>query len=441
MNNEEKEIPNQSTDDNESPQVRNDGIAKENHAELTNCHAELDSASMENRSRNKFGMTNSQDQMTNLQIWMKKPIPNETSRRITSLRFLLIVLVVFIHNNFVEANIVKDALKNGYEPFAYANGFVGIWIQRFISNGIAQCAVPLFFMFSAYLQFMKNDKFSTLLKKRTKSLVIPYFLWPILNIGLYVGIKLALSKIVPQLFEKPGFVPQMEWTASDWFHAFFGFDDMQEGRTFGGFVGQMWFVRDLFILILLSPLLRLAVHKFPFCTLLSVSFFYFSDVRPFFVAAQALFYYTLGLYWADYDFDLFAFSDKIKWKAIIPIFVLSWIYRWNFGGEYSFSYWFMVFADCVVFLKLSALLVKNEKVLAATKYLAEFSFWLFAIHMPFLLTAIQTLWRKVLPMTNTLRCMAEYFGVSILVIAIGTLAGIILKKIFPPLFRVLNGGR
>lgn len=371
----------------------------------------------------------------------KKPIPLETSRRITSLRFLLIALVVFIHNNFVEANIVKDAFENGFAPFAYANGFIGIWIQRFISEGIARCAVPLFFMFSAYLQFMKNDKFSTLLKKRTKSLVIPYFLWPVLNIGLYGGIKLALSKIAPSLFGKPGFVPQMEWTASDWFHAFFGFVNMQEGRTFGGFVGQMWFVRDLFILILFSPLLRLAVHKFPFCFLLAVSFFYFGDVRPFFVAGQALFYYTLGLYWADYDFDLFAFADKIKWKAILPIFVLSWLYVWTLGGEFSFSNWFMVFADCVVFLKLSALLVKNEKIFAATKYLAEFSFWLFAIHMPFLLNAIQTLWRKVLPMTNTLRCMAEYFGVSILVIVIGTLSGIILKKICPPVFRLLNGGR
>lgn len=371
----------------------------------------------------------------------KKPIPLETSRRITSLRFLLIVLVVFIHNNFVKENLLKYALEGGYEPFAYENGFIGIWIQRFISEGIARCAVPLFFMFSAYLQFMKNDRFPVLMKKKAKSLVIPYFLWPVLNIGLYVGIKLALSKIMPSLLEKPGFLPQAEWTASDWFHAFFGFDDMQEGRTFGGFVGQMWFVRDLFILILLSPFLRLCVHKFPFCFLLAVSFFYFGDVRPFFVAGQALFYYTLGLYWADYDLDLFAFADKIKWKAILPIFVLSWLYRWNFGEEYSFSYWFVVFADSVVFLKLSALLVKNEKVFGATKYLAEFSFWLFAIHMPFLLTAVQTLWRKVLPMTNTLRCMAEYFGVSILVIVIGTLSGIILKKICPPLFRLLNGGR
>lgn len=37
--------------------------------------------------------------------------------------------------------------------------------------------------------------------------------------------------------------------------------------------------------------------------------------------------------------------------------------------------------------------------------------------------------------------MAEYFGVSVLVVVIGTGFGILLKKICPPLFAVLNGRR
>lgn len=156
----------------------------------------------------------------------------------------MIVLVVFIHNNYTTENILKSAIENDFEPFAYANGFIGIWIQRFISDGVARCVVPLFFLFAAYLQFMKNDKFSVLIKKKAKLLVIPYFLWPLLNIGLYVGIKFLLSKIAPQLFGNPGVVPQSELTAADWFHAFFGysdkFADMQKGRTFGGYVGQLW---------------------------------------------------------------------------------------------------------------------------------------------------------------------------------------------------------
>ena len=370
-----------------------------------------------------------------------KPIPAQTSMRITALRFLLIVLVVFIHNNFKAEEILKGALEYGYTPFDYENGLFGRWIQIFISDGIARCAVPLFFMFASYLQFMKGDSYGVLLKKKAKSLVVPYFLWPLLNIGIYVGLKLLIQAVFPGMIERKNWFPMSGWGVKGWLHAFFGYENMAEGRTFGGYVGQLWFVRDLFILIVFSPLLRLAVRKFPVCALLAVSFFYFSDTRPFIVASQALFFYILGFFWAEYNFDLFAFADRIKWKALIPLYLALWLATWKFYGEYSCAYWFMVAVSCLVLLKFSAAIVSNKKAFAAAKYLAGFSFWLFAIHMPFLLNCIQAFWRKILPMTNTFFCMMEYFGVSVLVIVIGTGFGIVLKKICPPLFAILNGER
>ncbi len=371
----------------------------------------------------------------------RKIILAETSMRITALRFLLIVLVVFIHNNLAAENILKGALENGSPLFAYENNVFGRWVQIFISGGIARCAVPLFFMFASYLQFMKNDSYGVLLKKKAKSLLIPYFLWPVLNIALYVGVKILVQTVFPDMIEQKNKFVMSEWGLKGWFHAFFGWENMAEDRVFGGYVVQLWFVRDLFIMILLSPLLRLAVKKFPVCVLAAVSFFYFSDTRPFFVAAQALFFYTLGLYWAEYDFDLFSFTDKLKWKALLPLYLALWFATWKFYGEYSCAYWFMVGVSCLVLLKFSAIIAANEKLFAATKYLSGFSFWLFAIHMPFLLNCMQALWRKILPMTNTFFCMAEYFGVSVLVVAFGTWAGILLKKICPSLFALLNGGR
>lgn len=370
-----------------------------------------------------------------------KIIPAETSRRITALRFLLIVLVVFIHNNFKEVQILKDAVRYSFTPFAYSNSPLGRWIQIFISDGIAGCAVPLFFMFASYLQAMKNDRYKTLLKKKFKSLVLPFFLWPLLNIGFYVAAKLLAQALFPGMIEKPGFFPQSSWGLSGWLHAFFGYENMAEGRTFGGYVEQLWFVRDLLIMIAFSPLIRLAVKKFPFCALAAVSFFYFSDTRPLIVAAQALFYYTIGIFWAEFDFDLFRIADKIKWKALVPLYLAVWFSVWKFYGEFSCAYWFMVALACAVLLKFSALIIKNKKAFSAAEHLAGFSFWLFAVHMPLLLNVFQTLWRKLLPMTSPSRCLAEYFCVSILVVAAGTFAGAVLKKICPPLFSVLNGGR
>lgn len=149
-------------------------------------------------------------------------------------------------------------------------------------------------MFASYLQFMKGDSYGVLLKKKAKSLLVPYFLWPLLNIGIYVGFKLLVQAVFPAMIERKNWFPMSEWGVKGWLHAFFGYENMAEGNTFGGYVGQLWFVRDLFILILISPVLRLAVRKFPVCALVAVSFFYFSDTRPFIVAAQALFFYYNG---------------------------------------------------------------------------------------------------------------------------------------------------
>lgn len=367
-------------------------------------------------------------------------IDAHTSRRIASLRFFMAMLVVFIHNNFTAENVVEAFERNGV-LIAFNQSVAGKWIQLFISEGIARCAVPLFFLFAAYLQFRKNDSYGVLVKKKVRTLVLPFFIWPTLNIALFVGGKIAAFRLVPGLLGRPGVIPQLEWTAADWLHAFIGYGDMTQGRTFGGYVGQMWFVRDLFLLILVSPLIWQCVRRIPVCTLLLVSFFYFCDVRLFFVAAQALFYYTLGCFWAEYNVPLFEIADRVKWRALAPLFFALWLATWRVFGEHSPCYWFMVAASCLVMLKVSAFVEGNEKAFLVAERLAPLSFWLFAIHMPFLLNSVQSLWLYFIPMTTGARCLAEYFGVTIIVISIGAGSGFLLRKLCPPLFSVLNRGR
>ena len=61
--------------------------------------------------------------------------------------------------------------------------------------------------------------------------------------------------------------------------------------------------------------------------------------------------------------------------------------------------------------------------------------------MPVLNSMLKDLWLKFLPMKNPFFCLAEYFGVTVLTIAIGLGLGILLKKKFPKLFAFLTGGR
>ena len=92
------------------------------------------------------------------------------------------------------------------------------------------------------------------------------------------------------------------------------------------------------------------------------------------------------------------------------------------------------------FLKCSFYFAKNAKVYSVLKYLADFSFWLYAIHAPFISAVINKISQRIIPLHGIL-CLVQFFLAAFLTIAIGLALGIALKKIFPKLFALLTGGR
>ena len=371
---------------------------------------------------------------------MGSQISEETSKRITALRFLLIVFVVFIHNNFT-AESIAESVANGGPEILFNQSVFGAWVQLFVSQGIARCAVPLFFLFAAYLQAKKDDPYPVLLKKRAKSLLLPFVLWTAVYAFYFAGLKLIVLKIAPQFIAHPEDTA-LSWTGWDWFHKILGYGLDEKGNiAMPGFAYHFWFLRDLIILVVLSPLLRFLIRRFPVGFFALVSIAFFLPVQIYFVASQALFFYVAGLYWGMYDVPLFEIIDRIKWKELVALFLLSF-----FGKELFYSgggtlYWCMVLFASAFFLKVSGKIIQSERTFSVASYLAGFSFFLFAVHTPVLNEFVKKLWISVFPMRNSFYCLFEYFGASFVTICAGTGIGIVLKKVCPPLFRVFNGGR
>ena len=367
-------------------------------------------------------------------------IPDSTSKRITALRFLLIVFVVFIHNNFT-AESVAEAFEESGVLIVFNQSIFGKWVQLFISQGIARSAVPLFFLFAAYLQAKKADRYGVLLKKRAKSLLVPYALWTALY-GFYsAGLKLLMLKVAPQLIQNPNNTA-LTWTAMDWVHKIFGYRLQPDGDfALPEFAYQFWFIRDLIILIVLSPLLRYLTKKFPVGFFALVTMVLLVPLRVYFVSSQALFFYCAGLYWGIYDIPLLEKIDSITWIESLALFLLSFfVARLAYGGGGT-MYWCAVLCACVCSLKLSAAIVAHKKTFAVAAYLAGFSFFLFAIHTPVLNDILRRCWLHLFPMTNGFFCLFEYFGVSLLTVALGTGVGIVFKRLCPKAFSLLIGGR
>lgn len=365
-----------------------------------------------------------------------RKVDETTSKRITALRFLLMIFVVFIHNNFTVNELAKRA-ANGYGSLLFNQGAIGRWIQLFISDGIGRGAVPLFFLFAAYLQTKKDDRYSVLLKKKARSLLLPFVLWTAFYVFIYGGIKLIILQVLPQFVSHPDNTI-FTWSAADWFHKILGY---RKTISTPDIAFQFWFLRDLIILTAISPILKFFIRKYPASFLFALSFIYIFPLGSYIGQSQALLYYSLGLYWGMYDIPLFEKIDKIGWAESIIVFLLSFFITWRFFASQSSLYQLMVLAACVVLLKFSSVIAVHDKVFKTASYLAVFSFFLFAAHAPTLQSGLQIIWLRFFPMKNQFFCIFEYFGVNILTILIGTGAGIVLRKAFPRFFGLITGGR
>lgn len=88
------------------------------------------------------------------------------SDKLRILSFISIVLVLYIHSQFTADEIASMCLNN--------------YVQNFWSGMIGRCAVPLFYIISGYLFFMKipNGMVSILgkIRKRMRTLLVPYII-------------------------------------------------------------------------------------------------------------------------------------------------------------------------------------------------------------------------------------------------------------------------
>ena len=363
-------------------------------------------------------------------------IDEETSKRITSLRFLLACFVVFIHNHPQEVNFADGVMKID-EPMWSAvirDTVTGFW------GGIA---VPAFFIISGYLFFAKPKPLAKTIKAKLKGIVLPYVLWTLISIFLFfVAQSFSFSKMY--------FVQEQNlirsWHFLDFVKAFFG-RRIPPNDHYSPLVYQFWYIRNLLMFMAFSPILLFCYKKSPFATFILITaqsalhrLGVFQD--PLWIS-DALFYFTLGLYSVKHSSKVIAILDSIKWKDfLVAYFISLCITEYVSFNEIkaNFFSWGNHLFTIALAIKLAGKMCKNEKIFAKLTFLSEYSFWIYAFHAPFVITVMEKLSLKIIPMHDAL-ILVQFFGISILCILFLLLSGIALKKICPPLFALLNGGR
>lgn len=350
----------------------------------------------------------------------------ETSMRITSLRFILAIFVVFIHNNLDADTAVNYYHLDFIEPIVIT------WIKRLICNVLGGAAVPLFFMFAGYLQFRKKDTYLVLLKKKTKSLLIPYVIWTIICI-----LAFFIGQSIPHIatyFQNENNIVR-DWKFIDWINLFWTHET--DNALKPPLVYQLWFVRNLIVLIIASPLLNYLAKKTPFAVIITAFLCYLNGLSI--GLGTALFFYMCGYFFAEYDIDFISLVDKISWLDFVILISFEMLVLVLFGERIKL-FGLGTIISCLFFLKLSGRIIAKPKVFSITEYLAGFSFFLYAIHAPFLVNLLNKISYRIISL-HGLGCLLQFILPPLITIIIGTVIGIGLKKICFPLFVLLNGGR
>lgn len=340
------------------------------------------------------------------------------SQAVALLRFPLIVGIVCIHTDLRIACPITGTLP-----------IFGPFIQVF-KNDICFPVLDVFF-FIAGFYFFKECRFDTAvyamkLRKRFKSLLIPYMLW---NGITFIAVCLY------QVFT--GHMPLLHKAVVDfrWYDYLLVFWDLQAATGIasdphGPLVLQFWFVQCLMVAMLLSPILWLGVRRIGWLFLVLLGIFLvgypFREYAG--VRMDAFLFFAMGAY--------FRFHQRL-WKvfAFPWILALSWVVVWiamQFVPVLSVVY-------CVVYvlLVLSLAVHSQNEILPS---LGKIVFFIFAFHAFISQTFFNVYERLPIPWNDALAFITFFVTVAVNV-CLCLLVYYLMKKYMPKFLSLLVGGR
>jgi fucose 4-O-acetylase-like acetyltransferase len=334
--------------------------------------------------------------------------------------------VVFIHNTVIDRGV---NFSDGTQIF-----LVPLYVVKAkeLAGTFTGIAVPLFFLISGFLLYMKNPKYIENLKKKCQTILLPYILWAILvMIFLFVAQSFNFTK---QYFAN---IIIRNFKPIDFIDAFIGkFTAAREYQY--PLVFQFWFLRDLFILNLLFAIIRKIVDFCPGGTFVLFFILWVSGINIYVVNTGALFFFTLGYYIVKYNLN-YRHLDNIRTLDMVVMYMITITTSLFFKERMAIISAINIIVGIIFFIKLSYNFVKESKTYETLAWLEQYAFWVYATHGITIAIMIK-LSVKIMPMNNGW-LLIHYFIVTLLCIFVLLGIGIIFRKMFPKIFSILTGGR
>lgn len=372
------------------------------------------------------------------------------SKTISYLRFPLTVGVVFIHFDLSKGLDIAGATYGLNNPDWY------YFIINLISGTLATIGVPLFFLISGFLFFYRRDFDETVYKQKLKSrfmtLFIPYVLWNMIAIVWQLKCFLpGVSAFYPPV--------EMQITPVRVFNTFFcnqiGIFVTAQNTGWGwGIIPidvPLWYVRDLMVMVILSPIIHWLTKKtrFIFVVISGLLWFFtpifLSKESPIEIYLNMLittsFFFSLGAYYSIYKENFVIRFRHLKYSPYIYACIAVADVLTKRMDYNSYIHKVGILLGIVSIVLIASWLLENRKVKVSTT-LTNSCFFIFALHfmiitnigkMAFILMHI--------PNNNPVAMLALYFGTTLVTVLLCLGLYVLLKRFMPKTCCLLTGGR
>jgi len=366
-----------------------------------------------------------------------QPRPELQSLVINFLRFPLIVCLVFFHASDPDTQI------NG---IIYTTGSTDFPIHYYCSQffcGPLQLYVEFFFFVSGFLFFNNINMLDLLnyknkIQNRVGSLLVPYLFWNFVVFTLYFSINK---------------IPQLESFVNKdvHFHDFISYFWNNPGEMKTNYKinptmpisYQFWFVRDLMIAVLLTPIISLFCRKTKIYGIILIGilwyFGYWFKIPG--LSIVWIFFFTAGAYFGIHKRNLIEDFGKIRNISFIlfPVIAVANLMTMEYiFNEYIHKIGIII---GIVFSFNFAAYLFEKNVIKPVKYLSVATFFIFATHDPFFYRTFYKVSYMIFSPESDLGFTLLYFANSILVVFSALGLFFVLKRFLPRFTRIITGGR
>lgn len=370
------------------------------------------------------------------------------SQSLDLLRFPLAVVVLTIHTFSTDGFTIQG------NSVSLENFPILLEINYFINAFLRGQSVPIYFFISGFVFFLgvelTGKKYLQKLKNRVKTLLIPYLIWNIAVVLKLLVLRLpCFSALFPNINED-----RLDFSLSAILETFW---DNSKGifsasSTANEIVANniypadlpLWFVRDLMIVVLCTPLLYWILKHtyYYFVLLLGVLWFTLAywDLGHINQLVTAFFFFSWGAYMSVnakdmmYEFNRFFKASMLLYPLLALLFILSVHYFPDFSGTIKRL---NVFVGLFFAYNVSSWLLKR-RICKVSPFLASSGFFIYVAHF-MICSDLVKLFFFIFRPTTDLGMLSIFVLTVITTVAVLLLIFYLLKRYTPGLLKVIAG--